>query len=73
MRIEITDKDYISWIEKAEQITGTDYERKGNYVSLESLLLIIRDLEDEISYQEEKIEDMEKDIQENYKPLPKYY
>ena len=71
MKIEIND-DYLEYLEKAEKLLGTDYERKGNYISLEDLLLMIRDLEDEISLLEEKIEDTEAYYHDNFEPISPY-
>lgn len=72
MRIEITDEYWIKYLEKAEKITSTDYERKENYIPLDSLLCMIRDLEDEIELLEEKIEDTEDYYHDNWKPVSPY-
>lgn len=55
--------------EKLKQIQGitcTDYEAKLGYLPVESLNDIIDDLLLEIHRLEEKIEDMEQDIENNY-------
>lgn len=70
MRIEITDEYFLKILERAEKITSTDYERKGNFIPLDSLLCMIRDLEEEIDYLEEKIEDTEDYYHDNYRPIP---
>lgn len=47
-------------------------ERFNNkdYVSLEELLGDYEDLIDEVGNLKEKIEDLEQDIQDNYRPIP---
>lgn len=56
-------------IDKIEEITCTDYERKGNYIPAENIENIIKDLLYEIDRLNEKIEDMENDIRDNYRPI----
>lgn len=57
--------------EKIEKITGTDYDFKGNFLPSESITSIIEDLICEIHVLEEKYEDLEKDLEDNYKPYTK--
>lgn len=68
MRIELTN-DSVETIKKAEKVMGTDYERKGNYIDIEGLVCIIRDLLWEIDNLEEKVEDTEAYYHDNYKPI----
>ena len=57
-------------LERIEDRMGTDYGRNGNYIKIENLIAAIEDLEYEVHRLEEKIEDREQDIQENYKQVP---
>lgn len=56
-------------IDKIEEITCTDYERKGDYIPAENIENMIKDLLYEIDRLNEKIEDMENDIRDNYRPI----
>lgn len=56
-------------IDKIEEITCTDYERKGDYIPAENIDSMIYDLLCEIDILSEKIEDMENDIRDNYRPI----
>ena len=56
-------------IDKIEEITCTDYERKGDYITAENIENMIKDLLYEIDRLNEKIEDMENDIRDNYRPI----
>ena len=56
-------------IDKIEEITCTDYERKGDYIPAENIDSMIYDLLCEIDRLSEKIEDMENDIRDNYRPI----
>lgn len=66
MKVELRDED-IKIIEKAEKIVGY-LERNGNYVNLDDLIGIIDNLVYEANRLEEKIEDLNKDIEDNYEP-----
>ena len=56
-------------IDKIEEITCTDYKRKGDYIHAENIDSMIYDLLCEIDRLNEKIEDMENDIRDNYRPI----
>lgn len=56
-------------IDKIEEIICTDYERKGDYIPAENIDSMIYDLLCEIDRLNEKIEDMENDIRDNYRPI----
>ena len=56
-------------IDEIEEITCTDYERKGDYIPAENIENMIKDLLYEIDRLSEKIEDMENDIRDNYRPI----
>lgn len=57
-------------LKEITDITMVDYEAKLNYVPSENIINIIDDLLYEIHRLEEKIEDMENDIEENYELKP---
>lgn len=59
-------------IERIEKLMGTDYERKGNYIPLDSFISIIEDLEYQVHSLEEKVEDTESYYQDNYEPVSPY-
>lgn len=56
-------------IRKASDLTSTDYELVGNFIPTENLICIITDLLVEIDRLEEKYEDLENDLENNYRPL----
>lgn len=55
---------------KIENITGVDYEFKDNFLPSKNIVSIFEDLICEIDRLEEKYEDLEKDLEENYRPIP---
>lgn len=69
MKIEL-DNYSTEVLERVEDIMGTDYGRNGNYIQLEKLIAVIEDLEYQIHVLEEKIEDRERDIEDNYEQIP---
>lgn len=62
--------DELKKINEVIKITGGDYELNNNYISIDGLISAIEDLLVEIHRQEEKYNDLEKEIEENYKPIP---
>lgn len=64
------DLDDCELIEKVIEITGIDYELLGDFIPVESLLHAIEDLYCEVESQKEKLEDLENDLKENYRPIP---
>lgn len=54
---------------KISKITMTDYELIGNFAPVEKLINVIEDLLTELDRAKEKIEQIEKDRDENYKPI----
>lgn len=54
---------------KIENTTGIDYDFKGNFLPSESITSIFEDLISEIDRLEEKYSDLEKDVEDNYKPI----
>lgn len=69
MYIEVSDKE-MERFKEISDITVTDYEFKGNFVPVVSLLAMIDDLLLELHEKEEQIEDIKQDIQDNYKRIP---
>ena len=57
-------------IKKIEGITCTNYELVGDFVPIESLISIIYDLYEEYDAKCEELEDLRKDLEDNYKPIP---
>ena len=58
-------------IKKIEKITLTDYEIKENLIPIDSLMAIIYDLKYELGLAEEKYNDLERDLEDNYRPISK--
>lgn len=69
MYIEVSNKE-MERFKEISDITVTDYEFKGNFVPVVSLLTMIDDLLIELHEREEQIEDIKQDIQDNYKRIP---
>ncbi len=63
------DEKELETINKVSVLTSTDYEVLGNFVPVESMYSMIEDLLDEIEHQKERYKDLEKDIEDNYKPI----
>lgn len=66
--VEATNK-HLEIFKEISDLTLGDYEIKGNFISVESLLDMIFDLLNEVHIKEELLEDMEQDIQDNYKRI----
>lgn len=64
---ELSDKD-LEKIKKISDITGTDYELKGNLVPVDSLIYALLDMLAEYTNKQEEIEDLKQDIEDNYEP-----
>ena len=60
------ENDTLKTINRASDITCTDYELLGNFIPIESMMCIVEDLLLEIDHLKECIEDMEQDIENNY-------
>lgn len=60
------ENDALKTINRASDITCTDYELLGNFIPVESMMCIVEDLLLEIDHLKECIEDMEQDIENNY-------
>lgn len=63
------DNDELERIKRVSKITVTDYDLKGNFIPVDSLLAAIEDLLIEVDRLEEKYEDREQEIEDNYKPF----
>jgi hypothetical protein len=57
-------------MEKVSNQTYTDYELEGDFIPVESLMSAIEDLLLEIEHQQECYEDLERDLEDNYRPIP---
>ena len=64
---ELTDED-LEKLEKIADITGVDYELKGNLVPVDSLIYALKDMLYEYHNKEEELEDLHQDIEDNYEP-----
>lgn len=61
----------LNLIEKVSDITCTKYDVKNNMIEIEQLLSIIEDLKCAVQYEQEKYEDLVKEIYDNYKAISK--
>lgn len=68
MYIEVSNKE-MERFKEISDITVTDYEFKGNFVPVVSLLAMVEDLLLELHNKEEQIEDIKQDIQDNYRRI----
>ena len=68
MYYKLDEKD-LKYIKIASNYTNTDYELEGDFIPVDSMMSCIEDLICHIDYLEENIEDLKKDLQDNYKPL----
>lgn len=64
-------------LQSASRLTGTDYEiiwkdaeNIEGYITEDSLVSMLEDLVGEIERLEEEKEDLERDMRDNYKPIP---
>lgn len=56
-------------IEELSEITGVDYEVKGDLFPADSFIPLLKDLKYEIGILNERIEELECTIKENYRPI----
>lgn len=68
MYYELSDVEY-EMLKKVSSITNTDYELKGNFIPIDSLVNALDDMLVEYNQKLEEIEDMERDIEDNYRPV----
>lgn len=57
------------FIEELSNLTGVDYEIIDNTFPMDSFLSILKDLKYEIGKRDEKIENLQENIKENYRPI----
>lgn len=57
-------------LKKIQEITMTDYEAEGSFLPSDAINDIIEDLLLEIDRLQEKYEDLERDLEENYRAIP---
>ena len=60
------DEEELKTLEKVSEITLTDYEVTGKFVPVSSLMTAIEDLLVELHKEEEKVADLENDINNYY-------
>lgn len=63
------DDDELEKMYRASKISMTDYDLIGNFAPVEKLINVIEDLLIELDKAEEKYKDLERDLEENYKPI----
>lgn len=63
------DDEDIEKIKTVEKMTVTDYEVKGNFVPVDSLMNMIYDLCYLIDEKNEEIEDIKQNIKDNYRQI----
>ena len=56
-------------LEKINKVSGMDYELKGNFMPSEKVFSLIEDLLCEIENKQEKIDDLEQNIEDNYERI----
>ena len=59
----------IETIKRVSKITYTDYETEGRFIPIENLMAAIEDLLIELDKAEEKYNDLEEQLRENYRPI----
>jgi hypothetical protein len=65
MYLELSD----NLLEKISKISGMDYELKGNFMPSDKVVSLIEDLLCEIESKQEKIDDLEQNIEDNYERI----
>lgn len=63
--VKIDEKLY----DEVSGLTKTDYDKKGDEVSVEALMQMVEDLLVEYHRSEETLQDVLSDMEDNYKPL----
>lgn len=71
------DESNFGLFERVSKVTGTDYDIKwfdaediDGYIHEDNVLAMIEDLLYELDSAKEIIEDMKRDVEENYQPIP---
>lgn len=60
------DESELKKVQDASTETMTDYELEGNMIPVENMMAVIEDLLVELHKKDEKISDLENDIENNY-------
>ena len=58
-------------IQKASDLTSTDYQLEGDFINVDNLIVLVEDLVLVCDRLNECYRDLEQDIQDNYKPISK--
>ncbi len=66
----LLDEKELKIFKEIEEKTITNYEIENNLLPLENVMCIVEDLLSEINSLGEKLEDLENDVRENYRPIP---
>lgn len=66
----LLDEKELKIFKEIEEKTITNYEIENNLLPLENVMGIVEDLLSEINSLNEKLEDLENDVRENYRPIP---
>lgn len=64
---DLTNED-LEKIKEISEITGVDYELKGNLVPVDSLIYALKDMLYEYHNKQEEIDDLKQEIEDNYEP-----
>lgn len=59
-----------SLLEKASELTITKFETRGDFISIQELWNVIDELTREVEHKEEEYERLERDLEDNYEPIP---
>lgn len=57
-------------LEEIEEITNTNYNAEDVYLTTESMIMIIDDLLVELDKLQDKLSNLENDLNDNYRPIP---
>ena len=64
---DLTNED-LEKIKEISEVTGVDYELKGNLVPVDSLIYALKDMLYEYHNKQEEIDDLKQEIEDNYQP-----
>ena len=64
------DNKEMKLIDKASEISCTDYDLTGNFIPVENMMSIIEDLLLELDAMQERYDDLEADLEQNYRQIP---
>jgi hypothetical protein len=64
---DLTNED-LEKIKEISEVTGVDYELKGNLVPVDSLIYALKDMLYEYHNKQEEIDDLKQEIEDNYEP-----